>query len=368
MVDAIREVSIRRGHDPRSSCCRRRRRGPDPRRRPGAGAGDPAGARPAAGLGVLRPGRAAERSPPRVHHQPRRPRWRPSTWTRADAVLGRLAPGPGDAARRRRVAEQDIAIAASGELRYVGQFNEVEVPLAGGLQPRGSRRRGRRVPSPPRGRQRLPGTRTAWSWSTSGSWPSATPRSRAIAISRPTARGRAAARPRERGSTGEDESIQCRSIDGLAPSAAVARSGARPSSSSETTTLLVPPECRAADRRPRQRANVPQGRRSRLDGVSGLARLRSEDPPCCRTCIRRRDPVHGLANRLEAITREMGAAMLRSARSPIFAENRDFVTAIFDHRLGWSRRPPTSRCCSARRPSPSRRSPTSSPTTSRTAT
>jgi N-methylhydantoinase B len=40
-----------------------------------------------------------------------------------------------------------------------------------------------------------------------------------------------------------------------------------------------------------------------------------------------------LANRLEAITREMGAAMLRSARSPIFAQNRDFVTALFDHRL-----------------------------------
>jgi N-methylhydantoinase B len=40
-----------------------------------------------------------------------------------------------------------------------------------------------------------------------------------------------------------------------------------------------------------------------------------------------------IANRLEAITREMGAAILRSARSPIFAENRDFVTAIFDDRL-----------------------------------
>lgn len=37
-----------------------------------------------------------------------------------------------------------------------------------------------------------------------------------------------------------------------------------------------------------------------------------------------------IANRLEAITREMGAAMLRSARSPVFAENRDFVTALFD--------------------------------------
>jgi N-methylhydantoinase B len=40
-----------------------------------------------------------------------------------------------------------------------------------------------------------------------------------------------------------------------------------------------------------------------------------------------------LANRLEAITREMGAAMLRSARSPIFAQNRDFITAVFDRRL-----------------------------------
>jgi len=42
-----------------------------------------------------------------------------------------------------------------------------------------------------------------------------------------------------------------------------------------------------------------------------------------------------ITNRLEGITREMGAGMLRSSRSPIFAENRDFVTAVFDrqHRL-----------------------------------
>ena len=38
-----------------------------------------------------------------------------------------------------------------------------------------------------------------------------------------------------------------------------------------------------------------------------------------------------LANRLDSICREMGGAMLRSARSSIFAENRDFATAIFDH-------------------------------------
>src|ERR1043165_2050031 len=29
----------------------------------------------------------------------------------------------------------------------------------------------------------------------------------------------------------------------------------------------------------------------------------------------------------------MGAGMLRSSRSPIFAENRDFVTAIFDRKV-----------------------------------
>lgn len=40
-----------------------------------------------------------------------------------------------------------------------------------------------------------------------------------------------------------------------------------------------------------------------------------------------------ITNRLEGITREMGAGMLRSSRSPIFAENRDFVTAIFDRQL-----------------------------------
>src|ERR1051326_2920369 len=40
-----------------------------------------------------------------------------------------------------------------------------------------------------------------------------------------------------------------------------------------------------------------------------------------------------VTNRLEGITREMGAGMLRSSRSPIFAENRDFVTAVFDRKL-----------------------------------
>ncbi|HKY08255.1 MAG TPA: hydantoinase B/oxoprolinase family protein, partial [Candidatus Binatia bacterium] len=37
-----------------------------------------------------------------------------------------------------------------------------------------------------------------------------------------------------------------------------------------------------------------------------------------------------IANRLTAITREMGQIMLLTSRSPIFSESRDFVTAIFD--------------------------------------
>ena len=40
-----------------------------------------------------------------------------------------------------------------------------------------------------------------------------------------------------------------------------------------------------------------------------------------------------ITNRLEGITREMGTGMLRSSRSPIFAENKDLVTAIFDKQL-----------------------------------
>ena len=40
-----------------------------------------------------------------------------------------------------------------------------------------------------------------------------------------------------------------------------------------------------------------------------------------------------ITNRLESIAREMGAGMLRSSRSPIFAETKDFVTAIFDSQL-----------------------------------
>ena len=37
-----------------------------------------------------------------------------------------------------------------------------------------------------------------------------------------------------------------------------------------------------------------------------------------------------IGNRLDAITKEIGETMLRTSRSPIFSEARDFVTAIFD--------------------------------------
>ena len=40
-----------------------------------------------------------------------------------------------------------------------------------------------------------------------------------------------------------------------------------------------------------------------------------------------------ICNRLDSITKEMGKTMLRTSRSPIFSEARDFVTAIFDREL-----------------------------------
>ena len=40
-----------------------------------------------------------------------------------------------------------------------------------------------------------------------------------------------------------------------------------------------------------------------------------------------------ISNRLDSITKEMGKTMLRTSRSPIFSEARDFVTAIFDRKL-----------------------------------
>ena len=48
-----------------------------------------------------------------------------------------------------------------------------------------------------------------------------------------------------------------------------------------------------------------------------------------------RDPilVSVISNRLDSITKEMGKTMLRTSRSPIFSEARDFVTAIFDREL-----------------------------------
>jgi len=48
-----------------------------------------------------------------------------------------------------------------------------------------------------------------------------------------------------------------------------------------------------------------------------------------------KDPilVSVIGNRLYAISDEIGQTMLRTSRSPIFSEARDFVTGIFDHRL-----------------------------------
>ncbi|MDP6618015.1 MAG: hydantoinase B/oxoprolinase family protein [Nitrospinota bacterium] len=39
-----------------------------------------------------------------------------------------------------------------------------------------------------------------------------------------------------------------------------------------------------------------------------------------------------IQNRLTAITRDMGTTMLRTSRSPILTEARDFITAVFDEK------------------------------------
>lgn len=48
-----------------------------------------------------------------------------------------------------------------------------------------------------------------------------------------------------------------------------------------------------------------------------------------------KDPflVSVIGSRLDAISKEVGQTMLRTSRSPIFSEARDFATGIFDHRL-----------------------------------
>jgi len=53
------------------------------------------------------------------------------------------------------------------------------------------------------------------------------------------------------------------------------------------------------------------------------------------TVVSEIDPikVSVIGSRLDAISREIGQTMLRTSRSPIFSEARDFVTGIFDHRL-----------------------------------
>ncbi len=40
-----------------------------------------------------------------------------------------------------------------------------------------------------------------------------------------------------------------------------------------------------------------------------------------------------IGNRLDAISKEIGLTMLRTSRSPIFSEARDFVTGIFDSEI-----------------------------------
>ena len=40
-----------------------------------------------------------------------------------------------------------------------------------------------------------------------------------------------------------------------------------------------------------------------------------------------------IGNRLDAISKEIGQTMMRTSRSPIFSEARDFVTAVFDDEL-----------------------------------
>ena len=40
-----------------------------------------------------------------------------------------------------------------------------------------------------------------------------------------------------------------------------------------------------------------------------------------------------ISSRLDAISKEIGQTMLRTSRSPIFSEARDFVTGVFDHQL-----------------------------------
>ncbi len=57
--------------------------------------------------------------------------------------------------------------------------------------------------------------------------------------------------------------------------------------------------------------------------INGSRRVEKVDP------IR----VSVIDNRLDAISKEIGLTMLRTSRSPIFSEARDFVTGIFDREL-----------------------------------
>ena len=58
------------------------------------------------------------------------------------------------------------------------------------------------------------------------------------------------------------------------------------------------------------------------DSISARKKTRRAGPDRIRISV--------IGNRLDAISKEIGQTMLRTSRSPIFSEARDFVTAIFD--------------------------------------
>ena len=237
-----------------------------------------------------------------------------------NAPLGAMRNRAVETLRSEGVAEENVEIRFSADMRYIGQFNEVEVPLKSQISVeqlvadfhrQHNRQFGYSLPGSPtetvnlrarsRGRIRKP---------------------ELTHVAGTAAPDDAQKSTRAAWFAGEEFETSIYDVLSLAPGSQIDGPAIF---EQPTTTIVVPPEFRL------------MSRRTRFSSFARVTIWRPRSPPRMSTSSRQTDAIRAvvIANRLSAITREMGETMLRTSRSPIFSEARDFVAAIFDHRVAW---------------------------------
>ncbi len=257
----------------------------------------------------------------------------------ANTVLAELANEARETLRAEGVTEGEIVLAASADLHYVGQFHEVEVEggaealdatlLEDGFHRRHRALYGHAVPGAP---LELINVRIR----SVGETRKPTYQSHADAGPDPSA-----ARKGDRTAFFDGEACETPVYDGLA-----LRHGnllAGPALVEQPTTTIVVRrgfvlECDEYGNYVLHRAELTLEEAFRSLGEKqsnepiGASTMSTTTPaPLTSSAV---DPilVSVVRNRLDVATKEMGQVMLRTTRSPIFSEARDFVTAIYDRR------------------------------------